>query len=269
VIGGDRTREPDGSKAFTLRPAETVGGTSAGPQYLASFDFNGTAPDDIILWRLRFENGKARLVRTAIPVGQVVFPPYGSQCNGTTSPDTTWDTGDTRLINASYDADTGLLYTAHAVAHEFGSDGTESAVRWYQVRTASKLSASTIPRKGVIGRDGYDAGWPSVATDANGVLFVNYSEASDAHDECLSVLTTTVEPGQTTDTGPTVLKAGDARYQFSAGVDRWGDYTAINRDPADPTGATMAIFSAYAYDPSPSNSPTFLWDGWIALVSDG
>jgi hypothetical protein len=268
VLGGHRTAEPDGSKAFTLRPAETVGGTSPTTQYLTSFDSNGSAPDDIILWRLRFVHGKARLAKTSIPVGQVDFPPYGTQCNGSPSLDTKWDTGDTRLINASYDADTGLLYTAHVVAHQFGSGRTESAVRWYEVRPDPQLSESSIPRKGFVGRDGYDAGWPSVATDANGVLFVNYNEGSAAHDECISALATTVEPGQTTNTGPTLLKAGDARYQFSAGIERWGDYTAINRDPADASGVTMAIFSSSAYDPSPSSSPTFLWDEWIALISD-
>jgi hypothetical protein len=268
VIGGNRTDEPDGSKAFTLRPAETVGGTSPSNQYLASFDFNGTRTDDVIVWRLRFVRGKARLTKKAIPVGQVDFPPYGTQCNGTSSPDTKWDTGDTRLVNAFYDADTGLLYTAHAVAHQFGGAGTESAVRWYEVRITPHLSNASIPRKGFVGRDGYDAGWPSVATDANGVLFVNYNEASDAHDECVSALATTVEAGQVTDTGPTVLKAGQARYQFSAGVERWGDYTAMNRDPADPTGMTMAVFSSYAYDPTPPSSTTFLWDEWIGLISD-
>jgi hypothetical protein len=268
VLGGHRTIEPDGSKAFTLRPAETVGTTSPGAQYLTSFDYNGSGPDDIILWRLRFVNGKARLTKTAIPVGQVRFPPYGMQCNGTARLDTRWDTGDTRLINAFYDADTGLLYTAHAVAHEFGAGGTESAVRWYEVQPASRLSDSTIPRKGIVGRDGYDAGWPSVATDASGNLFVNYNEASAANDECISALATTVLPGLLTDTGPTVLKLGDARYQFGAGVERWGDYSAINRDPADLSGLTMAVFSSYAFDPSPSSPTTFLWDEWIALISN-
>jgi hypothetical protein len=268
AIGGDRTREPDGSRAFTLRPAETVGATPTATQYLTSFDYNGLRTDDVIVWRLRFDRGKAKLTKVAIPVGNVEFPPYGRQCDGTSSPDTKWDTGDTRLINASFDADTRLLYTAHAVAHQFGSDGTESAVRWYEVKPASHLSDSTIPRKGVVGRDGYDAGWPSVATDANGVLFVNYNEGSAAHDECISAMATTVEPGQTTDTGPTTLEAGDARYQFSAGVERWGDYTAINRDPADPSGASMAVFSSYAFDPEPPSPTTFLWDGWIAVISD-
>ena len=55
---------------------------------------------------------------------------------------------------------------------------------------------------------------------------------------------------------------------FSAGVERWGDFTALNRDPADPTGTTMAVFSSYAYDPSPPSSTTFLWDEWIGLITD-
>jgi hypothetical protein len=268
VFGGNRTNEPDGSPSFTLRPAETTGGTAPKTQYLTSFDYNRARTDDVILWRLKFVNGKARLSKTALPVGQVSFPPYGHQCGGSNLTDTRWDTGDTRLINAFYDADTGRVYTAHAVGHQFGSGATESAVRWYEIQPKGTLSSSTITRKGFVGREGYDAGWPSVATNANGVLFVNYDEASSTNDECISSVATTIEPGQTAATGPVLIKEGDTRYQFSSGVERWGDYTAINRDPGDGTGATMVAFNSYAYDPSPPSSTTFLWDEWIAYLTD-
>jgi hypothetical protein len=268
VFAGKQTREPDGSKAFTLRPAETVGGTAPKIQYLTSFDFNGTRPDDITLWRLKAVNHRLRLARTSMAVGEVNFPPYGGQCGGTASPDTKWDTGDTRLINAFYDVDTGDVYTAHAVAHQFGNGAVESAARWYDIRPAGQLSGSRVARMGVVGRSGYDVGWPSVGTDASGVLFVNYDEASDGHNECISSFASTIDPGQTTPASRTLIKAGEARYEFSTGIERWGDYTALTRDPGDATGATMVLFSSYAHDPSPPSSTTFLWDEWVAYLSE-
>jgi hypothetical protein len=267
VFSGSATREPDGSKAFTLRPAETVGGTAPRIQYLTSFDYNGSHPDAITLWRLKSVHHHLRLARVSMPVGQVSFPPYGGQCGGTPSLDTKWDTGDSRLINAFYDADTGDVYTAHAVAHQFGSGAVESAARWYDLRPAGRLGRSVLARKGVVGRSGYDVGWPSVGTNAAGTLFVNYDEASDGHDECISSFVSTVDPGETTPQTRTLVKAGEARYDFSAGVERWGDYTALSRDPGDGTGASMVLFNSYAYDPSPPSAATFLWDEWIAFVS--
>src|SRR5206468_306613 len=42
VFGGSATRDPDGSKGFTIQPAQTIGGTDPTLQYMASFDWNGS-----------------------------------------------------------------------------------------------------------------------------------------------------------------------------------------------------------------------------------
>ena len=87
------------------------------------------------------------------------------------------------------------------------------------------------------------------------------------NDECLSFDTATVEPGQTLSTGPIVVKAGEGQYEASSGRERWGDFSAINRDPADLTGSTMAAFNAYAYNPL-MQSETYMWEEWVALLND-
>lgn len=258
ILGGNKTDVPDGSPAFTIQPAETVGGANPKVQYMASFDFNGARKEDVVLWRLKFKNGKAKLAKTAIPVGQVGIPPLGNQCDGAGDLDKQWDTGDTRMINAYYDVDTGSLYTAHAVAHQFGSGATESAARWYEVKPKATIDNSSVKRKAFVGRDDYDVGWPSVATDSGGVLFVNYSEASETFDECLSVYAATVQPGATA-AASTQVFAGVSQYDAFPGPERWGDYSAINRDPADLTGATMAIFNAYGLSAG-------LWQQLVATV---
>jgi hypothetical protein len=268
VFANKATRDPDGSKAFTIQPAQTIGGTNPTTQYMASFDWNPSRASDLVLWRIRFRRSHAKLSKTGMRVRKVEFPPYGTQCGGSaTRRDTLWDPGDLRLTGSFYDADGGRLYTANAIAHRFGTGSTRSAVRWYEVDPAPIISNSSMTRNGFVGRAGYDAGWPSVATDANGVLFVNFSEASSRNHECLSFDTATIPPGGTASDGPVVVKAGEDRYQFSQGPERWGDYSAINRDPADVTGQTMAAFNAYAYNPT-TQTTTPLWNEWVALLDD-
>jgi hypothetical protein len=261
-------RDPDGSRAFTLQPAETIGGTEPKTQYLTEFDWNGPSiKSSLVLWRLKRQDGKLRITKTAIGVGKVSLPPLGRQCDGSFVTDTKWDTGDSRLINAYFDVDAGMLYTAHTVGRQFGAGATESATRWYEVDPGSPLDTSTVARKGLIGADGDYTGWPSVATDAEGVLFVNHSRASEAADECLSIDVATVPVASTVASAPLEVVAGGERYDFGSGSERWGDYSAINRDPADPTGATMAIFNAYApSDGGGATTDTF--QQFVALVTD-
>jgi hypothetical protein len=92
---------------------------------------------------------------------------------------------------------------------------------------------------------------------------VNYSQASLANDEFLSTHVATVPLGSTAATSA-LVKAGEARYAFPApGPQRWGDYSAIERDPAHP--AQMFLFNAYALD---GGSTTQLWQEWAQVVTD-
>ncbi len=244
VFGGKKTANPDGDKAFTIQPAQTIGGTTPKTQFMASFDFNGSKrASDVVLWRLGEKPSGLTLSKAAFGVGKAAIPPFGQQCGGSiTKPDTWWDTADLRLTGSFYDADQGALFTTNAVRHNFGG-GNVSAVRWYEVDPAGSLASSTVPRKGFVGADGTYTAWPSVATDSNGDLFVNYSEASLT--ECLSFSVADVLPGTTTAL-PTVVHSGDLRYDVGQGIERWGDYSAENRDPNDPT--RVAAFNSYALD---------------------
>ena len=260
VFSGNQLRDPDGSKAFTLQAAATVGGTEPTTQFLTSFDFNGPAvKSNLVLWRLKKQDGKLKLTKVALSVGKVDYPPYGRQCDAGTADE--WDTGDLRLVNASYDAGAGTLQTAHAVAHQFGGGGMESGVRWYEIDPASPLSDSTVARKGFVGADGVDTGWPSVVTDSDGVVFVDYSRAGGS--ECLGIWAASILPGGSA-ASQLEVRAGDARYNFAAGVDRWGDFSAIGRDPLDPT--QVALFNAYALTDGAGS--TSLWREHVALVDD-
>jgi hypothetical protein len=264
VFGGTKTRDANGIQAFTLRPAETVG-SSPGAQLLLSFqEINGRF-DYLVLWRIKptatgFTLKKACCKST----GKVSFPPLGSQGGGgINNRDFFWDAGDGRLINAFYDADRNELFAAHTVFKNFKPDVLtggypEAAVQWYEVNPAGKLGNSVLARKGVIGMTEVDVGWPSVATDSGGNLFVTYSRASDPHNEFLSAWLATVPPNSTADT-QLLLRAGSARYDAISGPERWGDYTAVNRDPSN--GQILATFNQYA-------ASTDQWQQFISLVTD-
>jgi len=263
VFVGRRMRDDRGNQPFTLRPAQTVG-ASPGPQLLVSLgDVQGKG-DYLTLWRIKPTATGFALQRASKAAGKVSLPPFGTQeGGGLDKPNTWWDTGDTRLINAFYDADRNQLYTANATLKNLRPDTVtgrypESVVRWYELDPAANLKNSVIARKGVIGEPEVDVGWPSVATDDAGVLFVTYSRASEPRNEFLSAWVSTIPPGSTADT-ELLLHAGVATYNATPGVERWGDYTAINRDPG--SGQDVATFNQYAQS-------SVQWRQFVSLVTD-
>lgn len=85
-------------------------------------------------------------------------------------------------------------------------------------------------------------------------MFVAYSRASGVtgDEEYISSWVTVIEPGDTVpDAGNTVpLSAGDTFLNVRAGAERWGDYMAINRDPAGGSGVWVVGQAAHEAGPS-------------------
>jgi hypothetical protein len=263
VFSRNQTRDPDGSRAFTIVPAISDGGSRPKVQYMASMDFNGFR-GKLILWRLRPVNGVLKLGRAQVSGGPMFYPRWGRQCGGTNNNlNTQWDTGDVRLTTGFWDAGRGRLYTATAIDRNIGGGPAESVVRWWEIDPASTLSNSRVTRRGIVGAAGRDAAWPSVATDAGGKLWVNYARAGLG--ECLSAYAAVVQPGARA-ASSVLIREGERRYEFSSGIERWGDYTAISRDPLDPN--VMAAYGADTIDDGVGGSPTFLWQQVIATLRD-
>jgi hypothetical protein len=264
VFAGTKTRDANGIQSFTLRPAETVG-SSPGAQLLLSFQPVNGKFDYLVIWRIKPTATGFSLKKACCgPTGKVSTPPFGSQGGGgLNNSDLFWDAGDTRLINAFYDADRNELFAAHTVFKNIKPDTItggypEAAVRWYEVDPATKLKNSVLARKGIVGAPEVDVGWPSVASDSTGTLFVTYSRASDPHGEFLSAWVATIPPSSTAAT-QLLVHVGSSTYDAIFGAERWGDYTAINRDPLD--GQQVAIVNQYA---ASSNQ----WQQFVGLVTD-
>jgi hypothetical protein len=267
VFSRTQTRDPDGSRAFTIVPTISFGGAPA-TQFMTSLDFNGSR-GKLILWRLRAVNGVLKLSRAKVGGGPMALPPWGRQCPGN-SPglNDNWDTGDLRLNSSFWDGDLGRLYTTTAIRGNVGGGAPESVIRWWEVDPASRLASSRVTRKGLVGAAGRDAAWPSIATDGDGKLWVNYTRAGAG--ECLAAYAGVIQPGAT-GSASVLIQSGDGRYEFSppsqnGGTERWGDYTAISRDPANPS--TMAAYGAYPIDDGVGGAATRLWQQVIATLTN-
>jgi hypothetical protein len=268
VFGGTDTSNPDGTRAFTVQPA-TSAGTAPLDQYLMSFKRTRAGGSALVLWRLRQTTGGPRLTRVAIPVGKATVSPYGTQAGGgLTNTNTWWDPGDLRLVNAFYDPDLQRVYAAHVIFRNLKPDAVtggyqEAVIRWYEVAPGSSLKASAVTRHGIVGTPETDAGWPVVATDGLGTLFVTYSRASVVTGEYLSAYVAEIPAGSTI-AEIALLAAGDARMEAVRGPERWGDFNAISRDPLNP--AVMAVVNQYAK--SDGSGPTEDWQETVDLVGN-
>jgi hypothetical protein len=261
VFSRGQTRDPDGSRAFTIVPTISFGGAPT-TQFMTSMDFNG-AVGRLILWRLKTFNGVLKLTRVSLGGGPMSYPRWGRQCGSISGLNDNWDTGDLRLTSAFWDGGLGRLYTTTAIGGNVGGGAAESVIRWWEIDTASKLPDSRVTRKGIVGAGARDLAWPSIATDGAGKLWVNYARAGAS--ECLSAYASVIQPGATGHAF-VPIRAGDGRYEYAPGVERWGDYTAISRDPLDP--ATMATYGAYPVDDGVGGSATDLWQQVIATLTD-
>ncbi len=120
-----------------------------------------------------------------------------------------------------------------------------------------------MTRTGTIGAVGRDLAWPSITTDGDGKLWINYARAGTA--ECLAAYASVVQPGQPRP----LVDPHQARFRavrvLPGWVERWGDYTAVSRDPVTPT--RVATYGAYPFDDG-GGTATELWRQVIASVED-
>jgi hypothetical protein len=260
VFSRTQTKDPDGSQAFTIVPATSFG-ASPTTQFMTSIDFNGST-GKLILWRLKVVNGVLKLTRASLGGGAMAYPPWGRQCGNASGLNTKWDTGDLRLTSAFWDGARGRLYATTSVAGNFGGGPAESVIRWWEVDPSWTLGDSRVLRKGRVGAAGSDAAWSSIATDGDGKVWVNYARAGV--DECLAAYAGVIQPG-TTGSASVLIQAGFGRYEYAPGLERWGDFTAISRDPVDQTA--MATYGAYPIDDG-GGTQTEVWQQVIATLTD-
>jgi hypothetical protein len=140
---------------------------------------------------------------------------------------------DARLLDAQWHTD-GTIYAAHTVACNPGS-GAVDCVRWYQV--GGLPGAPALLQQATIAGDGQHRFFPDLAVDAQGNMAIAYSYSTSA--DYVGIRFTgrlAADPASETAADVT-LKAGEAPYAGASSElppYRWGDYTGMVVDPANP-----------------------------------
>jgi hypothetical protein len=237
----------DGDTAFTPIPANAIhGGPNA---YVTAADFPGGGPaNQVMVWHISGPAGAPVLTED----GNVRVPTYDFPANipqpGTAN---TLDSSDTRLTQSVSAKDPGIsnrvaIWTQHTVDFK----GGRSAVRWYEIVPSlcrrGICPASALRQKGTIAAGKHFAFNGAVSpTRAGNSAAIQFNVGS-------STLLAQIHTRTRVGTDPLNRMGGNRRLgtsstfaqDFSCSPCRWGDYAALNPDPANKTtvwGTNMGI----------------------------
>jgi hypothetical protein len=249
-------RNPDGSLAFTLQPAEQPNISS---QYDDTFHllnsrfFQGKT---LTLWDVNYTAGSPPTIdNSAIRVRPYHNAPDARQPNT----EDKVDMGDTRLMNVSYDVVTGHLWTAHTI--------NGGMVRWYEVDP----DTNSVVQSGNYKRAGFSTFYPTIAAQDGNALFV-YNVASPRNAPGREGFAGIEVTGRTADFPEGLMedyvdvKEGEDDYDYvnpdendsGSQTMRWGDYNGVS---IDPDGEGIWVVSQYASTPEAiEDEPEFIRD---------
>jgi hypothetical protein len=106
--------------------------------------------------------------------------------------------------------------------------GNSGGVRWYELRTPA---TPTVFQQGTFAPDTAYRWLPSIAMDASGDIAAIYSVSSSSINPSIRFAArSATDPAGTFGTAETEIVAGTGAQ---TGIDRWGDYSALNIDPVD------------------------------------
>lgn len=205
-------RNPDGSLAFTIQPADG-GGYFANSTY-----FQGQT---LTLWSIDDPLGEPTLTNTAVPVD-----PYSNPPEGADQPDTEEkiDMGDDRILRVSYDGSS--VWASHTV-----NDGR---ARWYEL-----TEEGSVVQSGSFHEGGEKTFLPAITSDGESAVFV-YNRVTPSGDGTgyVDLGVAAVADGRVT--RHETVKGGENDYDYvdpdedDAGTQtlRWGDYNGAVPDPS-------------------------------------
>ncbi len=230
----DDPRDANNGPVFTLQPARaSYTYPASGPAYfLAVSPVPCGGPCDLNIFAMTPDfagNGTAFTLLghpATFPFALPIDAPQSGTANKVQA-------NDARVLDAQWHTD-GTIYAAQTVACNPGF-GAVDCVRWYQVGNLS--GTPTLLQQATIAGDGQYRFFPDLAVDALGNLAIAYSFSTSA--DFVGIRFTgrlASDPAGTTAADAT-LKAGEAAYvgtSFELPPFRWGDYTGLVVDPANP-----------------------------------
>ncbi|HTL18865.1 MAG TPA: hypothetical protein VL793_16630 [Patescibacteria group bacterium] len=213
-----------------LQPVTCLDGSGKGTILATSsvgFDTNGNpvTNSSLVISRVKNPTGPqpALSASSLITVGPYTVPPFPAQPDGSLN----LDNGDARFSAFVYEVG-GVLYATHS-----SQLGNLSVIRWYRIDEASQA----VLESGTISDPVNDLYYPSIAANATGTVVIAYNASGPSTFPGSFAVVGITSNGVTTFGQPMLLKAGTASYQNldSNSDNRWGDYSAVNVDPIDPS----------------------------------
>ena len=148
------------------------------------------------------------------------------------------EVNDRRALNAVWRSN--QLYVSTTITPNAGPDINETTAHWWRLDTTAGIGALVTADQGNVGGSGLGAGtftfFPSVTVDHCGNMAMGFA-ASNGQMYCGAYYTGRLSGDPAGTTQPAgVLQAGVDWYvrTFNSGRNRWGDYSGIAIDPADP-----------------------------------
>jgi hypothetical protein len=185
-------------------------------------DFQGS---HLLLWNV--ENGAGRAPGLSAPsrldVGYYSYPVNPFQPDG----ENLLNDGDARISSSVYELN-GILYGVHAVQLEGLAE-----LRYFRIEAATGLILDT----GRISDGSLNLFYPSIAVNFQGVVVIAFNGCgTNSYVSAYAVAGETVN-GHLQFGTPLLIASGTASYAKPSadGTSRWGDYSSIGVDPADPT----------------------------------
>ena len=287
-------RNPDGTKAFTVQPAEQPlideEADASRPYFLLNAYFRKAPTFDptvtgsgesLTLWTVEDPIDDPTLTCRSVDV-----PPYGLfPLVEQPETESRLDFGDTRLLNLAYDEDDDTLWTAHAVVQNWnGDDGGAhdhdhdvendvdaathgdlvSAIRWYEVDPFE----GELVQTGLWGEPGKSYSFPTVNVNDDAMMMAYSVSGPDTYPRMdVAGRTDDFAPGELEDS--TVVQEGESAYLGFPGepVQRWGDYWGVSVDPERGTFWNVAQYSPDA-DPRPLFGSDIEWDPYAIRIAE-
>ncbi len=238
-------KNADGSMAFSIRPARTLGAVS--DEFMINSKSGGGAK--VTLWKVTHAFPAAPVItrQAAVDIGGYSPAPNAPQpgCGNLL------DTIDNRIFNAVYK--NGQLYAAFTEGFNWGS-GTVAAVRFLEIDTASN---TTVVNE-TYGSDGLFYWFPAVTVDSGGNIISVFARGGAA--EYAGVRYSGRLTTDTATQASLLLKNGTACITGS----RWGDYFGVSVDPVD--NANVWVYGEWSKNLTGISS-VWDWGTWVGEVS--
>ena len=145
-------------------------------------------------------------------------------------------------------------YSSMVLNHSIDAGSGNSGIRWYELRNSG--TAWSICQQATYAPDFHSRWMGSIAQDTTGTISLGYSVSSDSIFPGIRYTgrLKTDPLNQMTIMEKTIMNGGGSQQGIWSGRSRWGDYSAMSVDPANPT--TFWFTSEYYETSSASNWQT-------------